>query len=539
MSRFLFFAFLAAAFLAPLLALVLHLDSAAIQELSESPGFGRSLRATLITGGLGAVLSVFLGAAFAQPFAAWTWRGQRLQRLVFLFPYLVPNFIFAAAYVSSWNPATGLLNAWLPLPAPLYGYFGLVLLFGVTHAPIAFLMAEDKLRRLDPALREAARMAGGGRWAVVRRVELPLVRPTLLAAFGISFALNVSAFAIPAWIGAPERVFPLTYKVYQAMQLGGVEGIPQAAAYSLVLFAITLPLLGLSSWAQRNERRYAVVSGKASRASAPAPHGKSFAAFQIALCAFLVVFVLAPLSVMGLSTLTPPGCLQQRGLACLSDATMRSYTYVWFELSETKAAFFGSGVYGTLAAVLVLVLAVATLMALLRTPKLLRGAESVFALMTATPGAVIALGMIVTYSGRYGINLYNTPWIVVVALILKHQNLAFQPLRTGLVNLSPSLVEAARLGGATPRQAWRRVVLPILRPELVSGFFLVLVPILGELTMSIFLASPRYRSIGTVLFDLHDYADAASAAALSMTLLTVILLLNEAGRRLSGGRIGY
>ena len=57
--------------------------------------------------------------------------------------------------------------------------------------------------------------------------------------------------------------------------------------------------------------------------------------------------------------------------------------------------------------------------------------------------------------------------------------------------------------------------------------------------MSIFLTSPSFRSIGTVLFDLQDYADQSSAAALSILLVLMILALNETARILSKGKLGY
>jgi iron(III) transport system permease protein len=239
------------------------------------------------------------------------------------------------------------------------------------------------------------------------------------------------------------------------------------------------------------------------------------------------------------TTLVPPGCLQQRGLACLGEAGLRSYRYVLFDLAETPVALRGSLVWGTLSAVLVVLLSTGLLWAVARAPRALAAAEWILALPVATPGAIVALGLIVAASGKYGLNLYNTPWIVVAAFVMKHTSLAFTPLRNGLAGISGSLFEAARLSGAGPLAVWGRVALPILRPELLGGFFLVLVPILGELTMSVFLSSPSFRSIGTVLFDLQDYADQGSAAALSVLLVLLVLAANELGYRLSGGRLGY
>ncbi len=529
-----------ALFLAPLAALFLTADVAHLREVVTADSFPKVLLVTLGTGGVAALLSTVVGFLLARPFAMYDWRGKRGMRLLALLPYLVPNFILATAYVIAWNPGTGLLNDWLKFPGGLYGSPGMTILYMVAHAPVALLMLEDKLARLDPAFTEAARMAGAPARTLVWRVELPLLRPTLAAAFGLCFALNLSAFAIPAWIGAPARAFPLTYKIYQAIQVGGADGLPEAASYSLVLFALTLPILWLLGRASEKSRQYAAVTGKAGRSGARRlPSGLRLAAFIGLFAVYQILSFVAPLVCLAVTTVTPPGCLQQRGFGCFSSLTARAYHYVLFDLAETRLALWGSGVYGSLSAVVVMLFAVLFLVLLNKSPAKLKFAESTFTILMATPGAIIALGLIVSCSGRFGLNLYNTPWIVVLAMLLKHQSLAFQPLRTGFGNVGGSLVEAARLAGASTPTLWRRIILPILRPEVFGGFFLVLIPILGELTMSVFLASPSYRSLGTVLFDLQDYADQASAGALSILLLVLILLANQVARWLTRGRVGY
>ncbi|MGE0616035.1 MAG: ABC transporter permease [Bacteriovoracia bacterium] len=537
--RWLLLAGLAAFVLLPILSLFAQVRTTDLEEIAASTGLAKVMHVTLISALGGSLISLFLGVIFARQFGIYQWRGKRWQRLMLLIPYLVPNFILASAYVTSWNPATGLLNPVTRFPFGLYGVWGMTFLFGVTHVPVAFLLLEDKLKRMDMSLREAARLSGARSFAILWRIDLPLLRPTLLSALGLCFALNLSAFAIPAWIGAPEKAFPLTYKIYQQIQLGGAEGIPSAAAYSLILFLLTLPPLALNAWAQRDSKKYALVSGKAARVSDLVQKPGKFAAFQGFFWISQLFIWIGPLFALLASTLVKPGCLQSSGLACFEEVSLRSYHYVLFELAETRVAFYNSLVYGTLAAACILAICIAALFLFSRLRGASRAVEWVFGIPVATPGAIIALGLIVVYSGQYGINLYNTPWIVVVALILKHLNLAYQPLRTGMANISQSLFEAAELSGARGLQVWSRVVLPILRPECVGGFFLVLVPILGELTMSIFLASPGYRSIGTVLFDLQDYADQASAGALSVLLVLMILIVNELTRWLSRGKLGY
>jgi len=539
MFRWLILILLGGFVLGPLIGLFLHFDSALFVETFQAESFRKSIWVTLLSGIAGSILSVLFAVGFARYFALYSWRFKRVQRLFILLPYLIPNFIIAAAYVVTWNPGTGLANAWFPFPFGLYGMWGMIVVFGVVHIPVAFLLIEDRMKRVDPALREAAELSGANLWKIFISVELPLLRSSLVSAFGLCFALNISAFAIPAWIGAPEKAYPLTYKIYQIIQVSGAEGIPKAAAASLVLFFFTLLPLILLYWTSRNEERYRLVTGKASRSSVSTPRRKGFLVYQIFFWGSQFCFWILPLFCLTLSTLVKPGCLQRSGIECLSDLSLRSYTYVLFELSETQYAFKNSFIYGSLSAFLIIVISMLSLVIFGRRPKQRKVLEWIYAFPIATPGAVIALGLIVGLSGQYGINLYNTVWIIVVAFIIKHLNLAYQPLQNGMSSLSYSLSEAGQLCGASSLQVWRRIVFPILKPEILGAFFLVLIPILGELTMSVFLASPSFRSIGTVLFDLQDYADQASAGALSIILIIVILVLNELARWLSRGKLGF
>jgi iron(III) transport system permease protein len=526
-------------FFAPLAGLFSRLSSQDLSEMFATRAFGRSLGHTLVIGIASALLSLGFGIFFARRFALYEWGTKRVQRLLLLIPYLIPNFILATAYVLSWNPTSGLLNGVVRFPGGLYGRTGIIVLLAIAHLPVAFLLLEDRFKRIDSSLREAALLSGASSWKILTKIELPLVMPALVGAFGLCFALAISAFAVPAWIGAPERVYPMTYKIYQSIQMNGFDGIPRAAGYSLILFVMIIPILLLGAWVQRDEGRFVLVTGKAARVSEKKPRASSQAVFQAIFWVWQLVFWIAPLAVLILSTFVKPGCLQQNGLSCLAHAGLETYRYVLFDLDETRIGLQGSVLYGTLAALLIVIVSVALVLLFSRSRWSSRIADWIFTIPISTPGAIIAIGLIVTCSGRYGINLYNTAWIAVVAFFLKHFNLAYQPVKNGLTGISNSLFEAAKLSGAKKPEIWRRILIPMLRPEITGGFFLVLIPILGELTMSVFLVSPKFRTIGTVLFDLQDYADQSSAAALSVLLILLILAANEATRFLSRGKLGY
>jgi iron(III) transport system permease protein len=526
-------------FLGPLLGILGQSNFNTLIEQISSNSIKKSLWVTLGSAAVSSLLAVILAVYFARWFALFEWRQKRVQRLMMILPYLIPNFIVAASYVTAWNPTTGLLNWLFKFPTGLYGFWGMSFLFAITHMPLAFLVLEEKFRKIDPAWREAAQLAGAGELSILTQIELPLILPSLLSAFSLCFALCISSFAIPAWIGAPEHIYPMTYKIYQALQLGGAEGIPEAGSLSLLLLFLTLPPLLLNSLAQRREKRLILVSGKGCRAGNSEKKLKPFLAFQAMFFFYNFLTWIAPLSSLALSTFVRPGCLQDKGLLCLNEMNLAAYKYALFDLKETRQAFLGSFVYGGAAALIILLVCLCSLILVNHLKYQKQILEWIYSLPLATPGIILALGLIVTGSGKYGVDIYNSAWILVVAYIVKHLNLAFQPLRIALGSVSPALIEAARLSGSGLPEIWKSILMPLLKPELLGGFFLVFLPILSELTMSVMLVGPSTKNLGSLIFQLQDYADQASASVLSIFLVVVILLVNEFTRILSRGKLGY
>jgi iron(III) transport system permease protein len=59
---------------------------------------------------------------------------------------------------------------------------------------------------------------------------------------------------------------------------------------------------------------------------------------------------------------------------------------------------------------------------------------------------------------------------------------------------------------------------------MLASWFLVFMPALSELTMSVLLVGPGTETLGTVLFNLQEYADPPSASVLAVLILLLILV---------------
>jgi len=106
--------------------------------------------------------------------------------------------------------------------------------------PLMVLSVWTSLTRLDPAVNQAARSLGAGRFKVMWRVVLPQITPGILSGSLIVFALTASAFATPALIGG-RRLKVVATTAYD--EFLGTLNWPLGAAIAMVLLLINVVII--------------------------------------------------------------------------------------------------------------------------------------------------------------------------------------------------------------------------------------------------------------------------------------------------------
>jgi iron(III) transport system permease protein len=218
--------------------------------------------------------------------------------------------------------------------------------------------------------------------------------------------------------------------------------------------------------------------------------------------------------------------------------TLAHYAYI-VSFKMAQEAFLNSFGMGAAAATLALVLA--SLIAYYRVKARNRLAEISDLIATvpyATPGTVVALALIIVFSGKYGLNLYNTMAILVLAYLIKYLAFAVRTICAALEQIDLSLEEAAQISGASWTQSFRDIILPLVRPGLIAAWFLVFMACFYELTMTILLYGPQTHNLGVVLYELQTYSNQQAAAVLSVLILIVVLAGNLLVARVTKGKIG-
>ena len=156
----------------------------------------------------------------------------------------------------------------------------------------------------------------------------------------------------------------------------------------------------------------------------------------------------------------------------------------------------------------------------------------------AIPATAIAIGLAATFDrnapAQLRLLLVGTFWILPLAYFVRGIPLVTSAVESSLRQMDPSLEDAARGLGASWWLAMRRVVIPASRPGLAAGATLAAITAVGEFVASVVLYTHANRPISMEILAQLRNLSFGTAAAYSVLLILLVLLLTVAARLLGG-----
>lgn len=164
------------------------------------------------------------------------------QRRLLPFPGLIQFMALAPFAVPGIILAVGFYAAYAGAPFSLYGSGWLIVLAYITRfLPIAATTTGASLRSLNPELEEAVRILGGGRFMVLRKVVVPLLRKSLIGAFMLVFVIATRELSTAVFLTGPQsRV--MSVLTLDMSEQGQYEIL---SAMGIVLLLMTTVVVGI------------------------------------------------------------------------------------------------------------------------------------------------------------------------------------------------------------------------------------------------------------------------------------------------------
>jgi len=481
------------------------------------------VRLLATTVGLAAVVTtacVVLGVALAFLTTRTDVPGRRVLAVATALPLVVPTYVGAYALIATFAPGGLLielvraLGLDLTTPSP-YGFWGAAVALSLFSYPYVLLTVQAAVRGLDPSLEEASRTLGVGPWRTFLRVTVPQLR-TAIASGALLVALYVlSDFGAVTLL----RVSTFTRVIY--LRYSATFDRTSAAVFALALVAVTVVVLVLEARAGRARASDLATGGGGTRRDAPTlPLGRW--RWPAALLCWSVVLI-ALVGPVAVATTWLVRGIQVGDPQVLPD------------LGTVLRTLQAAGLGAVVAAAAALPVALWSTRGGGRTARLVeRASYTGYAL----PGIVVALSLVFV-GVRLG-PLYQSLTMLVVAYVVLFLPQAIGAIRASLLQVPPSLEEAARTLGDRPTRALRRAVLPLARGGALSGAALVFLTIVKELPATLLLAPTGFDTLATRVWATTTEAFFARAAVPALLLLVVgslpLAVLTFGTRRRRPGR---
>src|SRR5215468_833936 len=218
------------------------------QELFTSPFFAASLLNTVEFAVGSAAVAILIGVVQALIVERTNTPGRRYVFLTAVVSLGIPHVLYVVAWLLLLG-RTGPVNSLIAdlfgssePPLNVYSMWGMILVEGVGFAPLTFLLMSAVLRSTDASFEEAALMAGAGPLRTFRSITLRLGLPGVLALMLLIGIRAFESFEVPALVGLAGNVTVLTTNIYQSAKNIGSINFGDAAAYSVCLLSIVLPV---------------------------------------------------------------------------------------------------------------------------------------------------------------------------------------------------------------------------------------------------------------------------------------------------------
>jgi iron(III) transport system permease protein len=468
---------------------------------------------------------------------------------VAVLPYVIPSYIHALAWLNLFKNdriggAAGVFQYLTGLSPPdwlSYGYLPIVVTLSIHYFPFTFLLLSAALASIDSRLEESGEILGASRAYILRRITFPLVLPALLSSFILTFSRILGTFGTPYFLGTPVRYYTLSTQIYANI----INRIPSVGyILAFVLIAISSVVIYFNQRLIGKGKSYVTIAGKGFQIT-PTPLGRLRypALGMVALLCAMAVLMPFLLILWQTFALYP------------SDYSLRHLTLL-FWIGKANTAF-AEGEAGILRNPLImgaawnsikLALTASVLAGLVgifigyavvkgRHTRLSAAVEQMSFLPYLVPGIAFGALYLALFSHNIGPlpALYGTFFLVALVCIAKNLPFTGRAGITSMLQIGSELEEASETLGARWTMRFRKIILPLSIQGALSGFVLVFITVMRELSLIILLVTPETRTLTTMTFRYQEQGYAQFSSAISVLIIVIVvvgeLLSRKLGRR--------
>ena len=402
-----------------------------------------------------------------------------------------------------------------------YGAVLFVMTFSCTSNHMIFL--RNAMRSVDFQTVEAARNMGASQWTILTRVVLPVMLPSLFAVTILTFITGLSALSAPMLVGGKDfqTINPMIKDFANTQTSKDL-----AIILALVLGLATMLLILIMSRIEAKGHYMSVSKAKTKIVKQKINNPVVNVLVHIYAYVLFVIYLM-PVVMIVLFSFTDSKSIALRQIS-ISSFTLSNYAYLIESLSNYKP-FVVSIVYSLLAAVIVgaIVVIACRLIQKNRGKKLYTILEYSMMIPWLLPTTLIALGLMMTFNVQqpYMFNqvLTGTLVILLIGYVIIKLPFTMRMTKAAFFGLDNALEDASKNLGAGEFYTFRRVIFPVLLPNVMAIAALNFNGLLQDYDMSAFLYHPLNKTLGVQIKSLTD--DMGNPNGLALTFVYAVLMM--------------
>ena len=503
-----------------------------------TPGIVKAMYNTFTLAIARQTIALFIGAFFAWLIARTDipWKGT----LEFLFwlSFFLPALPQTMGWILLLDPKYGLLNqAGQTLGLFTHPIFNIYSFWGIVWAhlggtvAVKVMLLAPAFRNLDAALEESSRISGASGSHTFFHIVVPIMAPAILITVILGLIRSLEAFEIELLLGTPIGLQVYSTKIHELVTWEPPQFAP-AMALSTVSLGILLVLVGLQR-GYISKRSYTTVTGRGFSMRRTYLGKWRTPAFALVLLFALVMTVVPTvllvagtfMKLFGFFNIADPWTLENWRATASDPVLMRS---IW----NTLAIGFGSGIVGIFFYSLIAYVIVKTRY---RGRWLL---DFLSWLPWSIPGILLGIALLWTFlQTKIFLPIYGTIYLLMVAMVIKSMPLGTQLIKSVLLQLGNDLEEASKVCGGNWLDTFRRVILPLTMPALITVGLISFISAARDISTVVLLGSGKSRTLSLLMLDF-----AAGAEFEKATVVAVIIVAMVVGAaliaRVLGGQVG-
>lgn len=506
---------------------------------------------TVLLAVLTCLISILFGGVFAFLVTRTNMKFRKYLSSIFIFPYIMPQWTLAVVWQNMFNSnavtgtANGLLVSLFGITMPKWwclGLFPSAVVLGLHYAPFAYIMIGGIFRNMDANLEEAATILDTPKWRIMCRVTLPMVKPAILSTILLVFGSAMGSYPVPHYLGL--TTLSTKYVSMNSKYTG------EASILAIIMMIFGILILGFNQISLKSRKSYTTVTGKSGQIS-KINLGRS-GKYVIGILLIVITFFTSifPILSFAIETFLPnPGDYSFLYTGDLSNLT----TKWWLTRGNQGSSLYGqSGILfnsmiwkalkGTLLVSVACALIAGTIGTLIgyavsknRRSKWANYVNNMAFLPYLMPSLAVGAAFFILFSsGR--LNLFNTYTLLIIVGTVKYIPFASRSALNSMLQLSGEIEEAAIIQDLSWFKRMFRIIIPIQKSSIISGYMLPFMTCLRELSLFLLLCTQ-----GFILSTTLDYFDEmglyAFSSAINLILIVLILIFNTLVNKLTGASL--